>query len=274
MQRLDDDGGYPMKADAGRLAVVAACAALAVLASDAIASEESKQSWQFEFVPYLFAAGLNGSIGALGVTADVDVPIEKLIQHLDGVFMGIIEARRENWLIMFDAIYVRLEGETSSSWQGPLGISNATGELKTTIRQQVYQPSLGYRVFDDRTAVDIIGGVRYTQIDTEFDLGVTTGGLLPGGTHHLSVGKSWWDPVVGVRVTVPLAEKWSVMGYVDAGGNGSDFTYQAMAGANWQFAKNFSLKAGYRYLYQDFEDNGFAWDMALHGAYFGLGIRF
>jgi opacity protein-like surface antigen len=55
---------------------------------------------------------------------------------------------------------------------------------------------------------------------------------------------------------------------------GSDLTYQAIAGANWQFAKNFSAKAGYRYLHQDFEVDGFVWDMALHGVYLGLGIRF
>lgn len=32
--------------------------------------------------------------------------------------------------------------------------------------------------------------------------------------------------------------------------------------------------AGYRYYYQDYKDNSFVWDMAAHGLYLGLGIRF
>jgi hypothetical protein len=263
-------------AGVGRLALVAACAAIAAISSNVLAAGDGKQPWQFEFVPYLFAAGVNGTTGVLGVTADIDVPVEKLVNQLDSAFMGTFEARRENWLFALDAFYVRLEGQLSGSWRGPLGIGSATGNLETTVKQQIYQPSVGYRVVDDRTTLDIVGAARYTQIDNELNLVVTTGGLLPGGTRSISASKSWWDPVVGARVTVPFAENWSMVGYVDVGGFGvgSDLTYQAIAGANWQFAKDFSAKAGYRYLHQDFEEDGFVWDMALQGFYFGLGIRF
>ena len=83
-------------------------------------------------------------------------------------------------------------------------------------------------------------------------------------------------PEKTVRVIVPFAQQWSMVLYGDVGGFGigSDLTYQAIAGINWQFSKHFSAKAGYRYLYQDFEDAGFVWDMAAHGPYLGLGIRF
>jgi opacity protein-like surface antigen len=266
----------PLKGEVGRLVVVAACAALTMLASNAIAAEESEQPWQFEFIPYLFAAGVDGTTGIRGVTADISVPLDKLVKNLDSVFMGIFEARRENWLFAFEGIYVRLEGDASRSWQGPGGIGGATGELTTTVKEQIYQPSLGYRVVDGRTTLYVIGAARYTQVDTELNLVTTTGGLLPGGTRNLSGGKSWWDPVVGASIAVPFAEHWSLTGYVDVGGFGvgSDITYQAIAGAEWQFAKDFSARAGYRYLNQDFEDDGFVWDMALHGFYLGLGIRF
>jgi hypothetical protein len=36
----------------------------------------------------------------------------------------------------------------------------------------------------------------------------------------------------------------------------------------------FAAKAGYRYRYQDYEDNGFVGDMLAHGFCLGLGIRF
>jgi opacity protein-like surface antigen len=64
--------------------------------------------------------------------------------------------------------------------------------------------------------------------------------------------------------------------YGDVGGFGvgSDSTYQAIGGVVWQFSQRFSASAGYRYLYQDFEDDGFVWDMAMHGPFLGLGVKF
>ena len=265
----------PLKAGVGRLAFVTACAALTTLSSNAIAAEEGEEPWKFEFTPYLFAPGLEGTTGVLGVTANVQVPFEELFDNVDSFFMGTFEARRGKWLFLFDAMSFRLSGVTTASWQGP-GIGSATGQLEVEVRQQIYQSSVGYRVFDGETKLDVIGAARYTELDTDLNLVTTTGGLLPGGTRSLSTSKSWWDPVIGTRVMVPFAEHWSVFGYIDVGGfgAGSDLTYQAIAGANWQFAKSFSAKAGYRYFYQDFKDGGFVWDMSMKGPFLGLGIRF
>lgn len=100
--------------------------------------------------------------------------------------------------------------------------------------------------------------------------------MFPDGTRSLSASESWWDQVIGIRVLAPLAEHRTFVGYADIGGfgAGSDITWQAIAGVNWQFASAWVAKAGYRYFYQDYEDNGFVWDMAAHGLYLGLGIRF
>ena len=79
---------------------------------------------------------------------------------------------------------------------------------------------------------------------------------------------------MGVRYVVPLSQKWDFVGYADVGAGGSDLTYQLLAGVNWQFSRTLSAKVGYRYFYQDYEQDNFKWDMAMHGAYLGLGIRF
>ena len=73
-------------------------------------------------------------------------------------------------------------------------------------------------------------------------------------------------PVIGARVTLPVAERWSAMLYGDVGGfgAGSDLAYQRFAGVNWQFSEHLSAKAGYRYV----------WKMAAYGPYLGVGIRF
>jgi outer membrane receptor protein involved in Fe transport len=249
--------------------------ALAVLPIGARTADAADDRWEFELTPYLFAAGLSGTTGTQGVQADVSMGFDDILARLEAGLMGTFEARRGRWGVLFDGLYFRLGDERANSWRGPLGIGSATGALDVTTTMQMVQLAAAYRV-GERFPLDLIAGARYTKIDADLDLVVTTGGLLPGGTRSLSSSESWWDPVAGVRALLPLSERWSVLLYGDIGGFGvgSDLTYQAIAGVNWQFSKHVSAKAGYRYLYQDFEKNGFVWDMAAQGPYLGVGIKF
>lgn len=251
--------------------------ALAGLATPAVqAAGAGPDAWQFELTPYLFGAALSGTTGVGNVSSDVDANFSDLLENLDSGFMAMVEARKGPWGFGFDGVYLHLKDQKTSSWQGPAGIGSATGELEATMTEQIYQLAVSYRLVNAPTKLDLVGAARYTQLDTDLNLVVTTGPLLPGGTRSLSAQESWWDPVIGIRVIAPLSEQWSFVGYADIGGFGvgSDITYQAIAGVNWQFAPAWVAKAGYRYFYQDYEDNGFVWDIAAHGFYLGLGIRF
>lgn len=237
-------------------------------------------AWQFEFTPYLFGASLDGKTGVstgLGdVTADVDMSFDDILENLDSGFMALFEARKGPWMYAVEGVYFKLKDERARSWQGPLG-NTTTGSLDATMTEQIYQLSAGYRVMDEHTKVDVIGAARYTRLDVDFNLVISTGAdLLPDGSRSASGTESWWDPVIGVRVLQPFAEAWSFVGYADIGGFGvgSDLTYQILAGVNWQLARSVSAKVGYRYLYQDYEDNGFIWDMTASGMYLGVGFRF
>jgi opacity protein-like surface antigen len=232
--------------------------------------------WQFEVTPYLFGSALSGTTGVGGVTADVDASFGDIMDNFDSGFMMMLEARKGKWGFGFDGVYFKLENQKTSSWQGPGGIGSATGELEASMTQQIYQLAGMYRFSDAAVKIDAIAAARYTQLDTDLNLVTTTAGLLPGGTRSLSASQSWWDPVIGIRVLAPFAEHWTFLGYADIGGFGvgSDVTYQAIAGVNWQVSEMFAAKAGYRYFYQDYEDGAFIWDMAAHGFYLGLGIRF
>ena len=237
---------------------------------------EADERWQFEFTPYLFGSALTGTTGAAGVTADVDVSFGDILENLDSGFMAMFEARKGPWGFALDGVYFRLKDQKTDSWQGPGGIGTATGDLEATMTEQIYQLAVSYRALDAATKLDWIGAARYTQLDTDLDLVTTTGPVLPGGTRALGASESWWDPVIGIRVITPFAERWSLVGYADVGGFGvgSDVSYQALAGVNWQFSETFAAKFGYRYFYQDYRNDAFVWDMAAHGLYIGLGIRF
>jgi len=245
-------------------------------ATPARSAESGTDAWQFEVTPYVFGAGLRGTTGVGPVTADIDSSFGDIMKHFDSGLMAAAEARKGLWTFAFDGVYFRLKDQGTRSWQGPGGIGSATGELDATVTQGVYQLAVAYRTLDAVTKVDVFGAGRYTRLGTDLNLVTTTGPLLPGGTRSVSGSANWLDPVIGARVLIPFAEHWTFMGYADVGGFGvgSKITYQGIAGANWEFAKSFTAKFGYRYMYQKYDKNNFLWDMAAHGAYVGLGIAF
>lgn len=243
-------------------------------AMPAQAEEDAPQDkWQFEISPYLFAAGLDGTVGMRGVEADVEMSFNDIWEHLDKALFGYFSARTGNWVFSLDAIYFSIEDENSRFREGPMLIPN-TAELKADITQQVYALSGGYRVLEGRTILDVLAVARYTSLDAGLKVDVATGAeLLPDGSRSVGSKEGWWDGAIALRVLAPFTERWAFMGYGDIGGGGSDLTYQLLAGVNWQFTDMFSAKFGYRHIYQDYQKDDFKWDMATSGVYLGLGIR-
>jgi hypothetical protein len=269
---------HTMNRDCIAATILGAILVLAVTAPAAAQTEEpgAADTWQFEITPYLFAAGMNGTTGIGPVTSHVDMSFDDIRKNLDKGFMALFEARKGPWMYGLEGVYFKLKNEGTKSWQGPQG-STGTGTLNATMTEQLYQLTAGYRVLDEHTKVDVLGAARYTQLDAGLNLAVTTGlPLLPDGSNNISGTENWWDPVIGARVLVPLADAWTLVGYADFGGfgAGSDRTYQLLAGVNWQFAKSVNAKVGYRYLYQDYKSNNFVWDMTSSGFYLGAGFRF
>src|SRR5882672_8564650 len=212
-------GGSPGSRLGGYVLMLAGASIMPVYAAGA-----DEDRWHVEITPYLFAAGLHGSTGTQQVLADVNSGFGDIVKNLDSGLMGTLELRRGRWGIILDGLYFKLGDQRARSWQGPAGIGSATGDLDVTATMQMYQLSAAYR-FGDGVPTDLIVAGRYTQLDSDLNLVATTGGLLPGGTRSLGAGQSWWDPVVGVRVILPFAQRWSAMLYGDIGGFGvgSDF---------------------------------------------------
>ena len=240
-------------------------------------SPEQANKWQFEITPYFLAAAMNGTSGAAGVSADIDMDFDDILDNLDAGLMAAFEARKGPWIFAFDGVYFRLKDEPTKSWTGPLGKVSVQGDVEATLTQQLYTGWVGYRVIDNNFKLDLTGGLRHTIAENDLTIVVnSSGNLFPGGTRNLEGRQSWDDPIIGVRFMESFAQKWSVYGYGDVGGFGvgSDITYQLLAGIRWQISKLVSAKLAYRYLYQDYEDDGFVWDMSYQGPMLGIGFTF
>lgn len=242
----------------------------------------SEDEWQYEITPYMLAAGMDGTVGIRGHDADLNVSFSDIWDDLNSGFMGLFTAEKGPWIFALEGVYMKLEGDGSGTVTGPHGHVSVNGKLDITNSMYIAQGTAAYRVLNDKTKVSLLGALRYTEIDVDVDLGLNTTFKRPNGNISNEAAnafskddsESWTDAVVGLYVVHPVSDSVELTGYVDVGAGGSDLTYQFMGGVNWEFREGFRAKLGYRYLYWDYEDNGFKWDVDASGPYLGLGIRF
>jgi hypothetical protein len=223
--------------------------------------------WSFELTPYFWAIAVEGDVGVRQLPdVEVDASFSDIWDQLDFAFMGMFEARRNRWGILFDAFYADLSADTNT--RGPLF---GKGELELV--QQVHSLALAYRVIPRMPALDVVGGVRYVYTKTDLDLG---SGILPGRSE--SRKENWFDGFVGLRAELYVTDRWSWRAYADIGAGGSDLTWQALGTVNYRFSDKLQLQFGYRYLSIDYDDgsgsNRFLYDVDFSGPYVGLQFRF
>ncbi|HEX5010561.1 MAG TPA: hypothetical protein VFY71_09175 [Planctomycetota bacterium] len=213
--------------------------------------------------PYLWAAGVNGSVKAHGVDADVDESFSDILDSLDIGFMLAYEHRFENGnSLLLDSLYIKLTEDATVSGvdvdsQLEMGFLEADGAFPLS----------------DEYGVEAIAGVRgwWTSLDID-----------AAPVADVSPSWQWLDPVVGARWSVPLAEKWALNLRGDMGGFGigsaSDFTWQGLAAATYEMSESTKLGFGYRYLRVDRDRGSGAderkLDLALSGFLAGLEFRF
>jgi opacity protein-like surface antigen len=213
--------------------------------------------------PYFWMAGINGTVTAHGVSADVDESFSDIYHMLDFGFMLAYEHRFEdgNSLLM-DSLYTKLDADAKVA-----GV-----EVDSTLKMAYLEVSGAFPV-EGSDGVDAIAGVRgwYTSANVD---------VTGFGSGDQSV--QWLDPIVGARWGIPLDDKWSMHLRGDIGGFGigsaSDFTWQGQAIAAYQLSEAATLGFGYRYLSVDRKQGSGAGetkaDLALSGFLVGLDYRF
>ena len=228
---------------------------------------EGTSDWQFQISPYLWFASIEGDVATLPSlpTASVEAGFGDIFSSLNIGLMLAAEARREKFGLHADLIYMdlSLDGDTP----GP-GFS----DVDLDVMEIVGTVAASYRPLDRaRLTIDVLAGARIWVVDTEVRF---RAGLLPAvSTSHTEI---WADPVVGVRIHAPLGTRFYLAGYGDVGGGGiaSDHTFQLYGGVGYKFKDWFSAELGYRYLEVDYKDDGFVYDVSMHGLTLGARFRF
>jgi hypothetical protein len=224
----------------------------------AAAQEESGDKWTFDASLYGLAAGMSGDVTARGISADLDLGFDDILDNLEFGAMGKVRVGYDRWSFNTEVIYMSL------------GASK--GGFKAEMEQWIVEPTLGYTVCK---GFEALAGVRYNNLSGDIT------GTGPLGIARAASGtQEWWDPIVGANLRLPFAKKFSLnlRGDIGGFGIGSDLTWQAFPYVNWQISTCCSLQAGYRWVYVDYETgsgaNRFEYDIMTQGPQLGVTFRF
>jgi len=245
-------------------------------------SDLGVDTWDFQFTPYFWLAELDGDSTLSGIMGSAELEFSELWDFVDFGASGRLEAWNGKWGFLVDASYLDLGADYTTS-VGPAAI-----DTEVDLRQTIVDIGLAYRLIHkpvgrDGTqslALEPLGGVRYEYLKQEAKLNVAAGPFAAGTT--IGGDEEWVEPFVGVRLTWAISETLAAAIRGDIGGFGigsaSDLTWNLLAGVDWQFRKNMSLKAGYRILDIDYErgsgTSAFGLDAQMKGPILGLSIYF
>ncbi len=91
-----------------------------------------------------------------------------------------------------------------------------------------------------------------------------------------SLSKYWFDPYVGLSARYNLSKAFYLVAKGDIGGFGvgSELTWQASGALGCQVTRYIHTEIGYRYLYTDYNHDGFVYNVSQSGVQITTGISF
>ncbi len=223
------------------------------------------EGWKNAAEVYVLGAGLSGTTGIGPAEIKVSATFDQILSNLQFGAMAAYRGESPTFAVTADVMYTSL----ATTVDGPLvGVLSARVDAK----EWLVTATASWRV---TPVFEALAGLRLTSLDNTLTLTTDS-----GVEQAASLTKTWVDPVVGVRVRVPLGARWSVAAYGDLGGFGvgSSFTWAAQVRVNWQVSRVVFVGLGYRILYQDYKtgsgSDAFTWNVTTQGPLAALGARF
>ncbi|CAN5403172.1 hypothetical protein BH10ACI4_BH10ACI4_12690 [soil metagenome] len=226
----------------------------------------TQDTWHVSLSPYLWLAGLNGTVGIGGHVADVHQSFGDILGNIKVGFMGFGEVRRGRIGLLTDVIYLRVGDQTAVSVTGlPFAVP-----IKATADAFTIKPAFAYRAYANRRiAIDATAGLRYWHLDAK--VAAKTG--APSDITY-SGSSNWADLTAGGRFTTSLTPHIGAFFLGDAGGGGASPVWQIATGIGYQVGKRSTLQFGYRRLYFNRRaDNAFILESTMQGLVVGATFK-
>jgi hypothetical protein len=219
--------------------------------------------------------------------ADLELPIDDILDNLDFTFQTSLSASRGNWTLFGDLVYLDLGASDTIGTSRPIG---SFGRVDIEVDALVDMKSIistygaGYKFYDDaKTKLSAVGGLRYTYMDVTVDADVEGNAEIDllGQTFKrqfkdqldVESDEHFWDGVIGLQGTTQLNDNWNLLYYADVGTGDSDLTWQASVGVAYAF-ENFDVTLRYRYIDYEFDSDAPLDSMNVGGPQIGIRFQF
>jgi hypothetical protein len=227
-----------------------------------------RDEWSFHISPYVWAAGLEGTVAAVpGLPSiEVDASFKDILENLDLAAMAFVELRYGKIAGYADIIYTKVTADAETPAQ--LLFDNI--EVESTLFIGTF--GAAYRPLEaEEGFLDLLMGARAWSVDTRLNI---DGGTL--NDQEIEDNQNWVDPVIGVKGLLNVGAGFYLNGFAHVGGFGaaSDLTWDVFGGIGYQFNDTISAVAGYRHLEVDYDHGGFIFDVEMSGPVIGAIIRF
>jgi hypothetical protein len=267
---------HPTRSASAVLAIAFGCAA-----SSAFAQGAPADPWQFRATIYAYFPSISASTvfppPANGGTS-IGLDASDYLRALEFAFMGSFEARKGQWGLLTDYIYLNFSADKSATRDftltGPLGQvslpADVTGSVDLSLRGWAWLLAGTYTAIERPDhEMQVLGGLRYLKFssDVNWRLSGNVGSVpIDGRQGSASIRPDYWDGIVGIRGRARLGAdgKWFLPYYADIGTGDSDLTWQAMAGLGYSFSWG-EVTAVYRHLEYDFGSSGALRDLSFSG---------
>src|SRR6187549_2236582 len=121
------------------------------------------EPWQFTIAAPGWLASMNGTIGVRGVDANIDVPVDEVLQHLDMIFAMRAEAQKGPFGIFGEVFYIGLSDNTQ--------INGLINNIHEQVDLTLVDGALSWRLFNQpRWSLDFAAGTHYTNVFERLEL--------------------------------------------------------------------------------------------------------
>jgi hypothetical protein len=235
-----------------------------IAASAASAQAPAADSWKVTVAPYFMGAAMSGTAAVKGQELDVDMSASDIFSNLQFGAMGLVVARKGNWGVGGDAIWMSLGANGTAA--GPLGRVTGSADMS-----QGAFAFYGLRRLAPYADVFFGGRVNYLSTNLRIN--------SPLQVRSVDGSKTWFDPLAGLQLrTQANGTRWHAQVYTEIGGFGvgSSFTWQVFPTIGVDLSKRASLEFGYRWLDIDYSSGEnltlFKYDVLTQGPV--MGVRF
>jgi len=218
----------------------------------AASAAQAAESWGGDLRLYVLGSGMEGSVGASGRAADVNLSYSDVLSNMKLGFMGQTHLYKGRVSIHEDVSYMPLKMENNL--------------VKADITHWVIGFDGGYRF---SRYVELFGGVRINAVRNTFDFKAPP-------AFETKPRKTWVDPVVGLRLNPELSRNWALSSRFDVGGFGvsSKFTYYIEGALVRRISPRTSFDFGWRVLRIKYDKSRLLYDVTISGPLAGFSFYY